>query len=73
MKTIAVDEATWKRLRELKDKLGFQSYNDVIRALVEQWHVSRVQESVEKLEIDVDAAEALAFFRQMKSIQKTKA
>lgn len=49
MKTIAVDEETWKKLRRLRDKFGAKSYDEVIDKLIELWHKQELAESVEEL------------------------
>ncbi|MEM2614102.1 MAG: hypothetical protein QXO15_07760 [Nitrososphaerota archaeon] len=49
MKTIAVDEETWKRLRKLRDKFGAKSYDEVIDKLIELWHKQELTEGVEEL------------------------
>lgn len=69
MKTIAVDEETWRKLRELKDRMGFQSFNEVINALVRKWHTSFAQESIEKMSVEIELEEAESFFKQLKRRQ----
>jgi len=49
MKTIAVDEETWRRLRRLRDKFGAKSYDEVIDKLIELWHKQELAEGVEEL------------------------
>jgi predicted CopG family antitoxin len=68
-KTIAVDEATWKKLRALKDKLGLQSYNDVINILVERWHVSEIKEAVDTLSLDLEPQEAVSILKSMRKMR----
>lgn len=66
MKTIAVDEETWRKLRELKDRMGYQSFNEVINALVRKWHTSFARESIEKMGVEIDPEEVESFFKQLK-------
>lgn len=49
MKTIAVDEETWRRLRRLRDKFGAKSYDEVIDKLIELWHKQELAKSIEEL------------------------
>jgi len=65
MKTIAVDEETWRKLRELKDRMGYQSFNELINELIKRWHMNVARENIERISIDVDPEEATAFFRQI--------
>ncbi|MEM0490224.1 MAG: ribbon-helix-helix protein, CopG family [Ignisphaera sp.] len=69
MKTIAVDEETWRKLRELKDRMGYQSFNELINELIKRWHMNVARENIERISIDVDPEEATAFFRQIKRKQ----
>ncbi|MEM1542332.1 MAG: ribbon-helix-helix protein, CopG family [Ignisphaera sp.] len=69
MKTIAVDEETWRKLRELKDKMGCQSFNELINELIKRWHMNVARENIERISIDIDPEEATAFFRQIKRKQ----
>uniref|UniRef100_A0A7C4D163 Ribbon-helix-helix protein, CopG family n=1 Tax=Ignisphaera aggregans TaxID=334771 RepID=A0A7C4D163_9CREN len=71
MKTIAVDEETWRKLRELKDRMGYQSFNELINELIKRWHMNVARENIERISIDVDPEEATAFFRQIKRKQGT--
>ncbi|MGB9709563.1 MAG: hypothetical protein ACP5II_06805 [Infirmifilum sp.] len=70
MKTIAVDETTWKKLKELKDRLGLQSYNDLIATLVEEWKLAKIKEQVNELEFDIDPKDAISFFKSRQSSQR---
>ncbi len=53
MKTIAVDEKTWRRLKEMREKLGTQSYNELINLLIERWHMTELKETVDEIKINV--------------------
>jgi predicted CopG family antitoxin len=70
VKTIAVDETTWKKLKELKDRLGLQSYNDLIATLVEEWKLAKIKEQVNELEFDIDPKDAISFFKSRQSSQR---
>lgn len=71
MKTIAVDEETWKKLRELKDRMGYQSFNELINELIKKWHMNLAKENIERIGIELDPEESLTFFKQIKRKQGT--
>lgn len=66
MKTVAVSEDTWRRLRELKEKMGFQSYNELINALIEKWHLTSVREEISKISVGISYREAGEFMNVVK-------
>jgi len=59
MKTIAVDESTWKKIKLLKDKLDARSYDEVLQKLIETWHLVELDRKVEDIVVDDDEAEVL--------------
>ncbi len=59
MKTIAVDESTWKKIRLLKDKLDARSYDEVLQKLIETWHLVELDRKVEDIVVDDEEAEVL--------------
>ena len=68
MKTIAVDEETWKSIKELKEKLDARSYDEVLKKLIQVWHLTELEEKVEKATVEEDEAElALSILKQKKA------
>lgn len=59
MKTIAVDENTWKKIKLLKDKLDAKSYDEVLQRLIETWHLVELDKKVEKIIVEDDEADML--------------
>ncbi|BAD85951.1 hypothetical protein, conserved [Thermococcus kodakarensis KOD1] len=59
MKTIAVDENTWKKIKLLKDKLDAKSYDEVLQRLIETWHLVELDKKVEKIIVEDDEADVL--------------
>ncbi|MEB3774912.1 MAG: hypothetical protein GSR86_08305 [Desulfurococcales archaeon] len=59
MKTIAVDEETWNKLRILREKLKAKSYDEVIQLLIEAWKNAEVDRALSSLQIPDDIAEDL--------------
>ena len=59
MKTIAVDESTWKKIKMLKDKLDARSYDEVLQKLIETWHLVELDKKVDGVVVDDDEAEVL--------------
>ncbi|MFA4647625.1 hypothetical protein P8X24_10345 [Pyrococcus kukulkanii] len=59
MKTIAVDESTWKKIKMLKDKLEARSYDEVLQKLIETWHLVELDKKVDKVVMSDDEAETL--------------
>jgi len=57
MKTIAVDEETWKAIKQIKDRLDAKSYSEVLRKLIEVWNSVELDAKTEKMLVDDDAAE----------------
>lgn len=49
MKTIAVDEDTWKAIKKLKRKLDVNSYDTVIKILLKKWHSSELEEKLDEM------------------------
>ena len=61
LKTIAVDERTWRKLKEMREKLGTQSYNELINLLIEKWHMSEVKETLERLDMRLSSDKVLEY------------
>ncbi|WP_297462385.1 hypothetical protein [Thermococcus sp.] len=59
MKTIAVDESTWKKIKMLKDKLEARSYDEVLQRLIETWHLVELDKKVDNVIMDDEEAEML--------------
>ncbi len=59
LKTIAVDEETWNKLRILREKLKAKSYDEVIQLLIEAWKNAEVDRALSSLQIPDDIAEDL--------------
>ncbi|ALV62434.1 hypothetical protein ADU37_CDS07350 [Thermococcus sp. 2319x1] len=59
MKTIAVDEDTWEAIKKLKAKLDARSYDEVLRKLIEAWHLVEFDLKTEKVVLDDDEAELM--------------
>ncbi|MFA4662573.1 hypothetical protein [Pyrococcus kukulkanii] len=59
MKTIAVDESTWKKIKMLKDKLEARSYDEVLQKLIETWHLVELDKKVDKVVMNDEEAETL--------------
>jgi len=59
LKTIAVDEETWNKLRILREKLKAKSYDEVIQLLIEVWKNTEVDRALSSLQIPDDIAEDL--------------
>ncbi|KUH32193.1 MULTISPECIES: hypothetical protein [Thermococcus] len=59
MKTIAVDESTWKKIKLLKDKLEARSYDEVLQKLIETWHLVELDKKVDNVIMDDEEAEML--------------
>ncbi len=68
MKTIAVDEKTWKRLKEMREKLGTQSYNELINLLIERWHVTEFKKAVDKIKIDLSPTAVAEYVNMKKKV-----
>ncbi|NJE31127.1 hypothetical protein E3E38_08740 [Thermococcus sp. 18S1] len=59
MKTIAVDESTWRKIKLLKDKLEARSYDEVLQKLIETWHLVELDKKVDNVIMDDEEAEML--------------
>lgn len=68
MKTVAVSEETWRKLRELKEKMGYPSFNELIEALIERWHLVSLREEIEKISVDYDYEDARKFIDTSRSM-----
>lgn len=67
---MAISEETWKKLKELKEKMGFQSYNELINALIEKWHLTSVKEELSRINIEISANEAQEFINAIRQKKK---
>ena len=61
MKTIAVDEKTWRKLKEMREKLKTRSYNELINLLIERWHMFEVEKMLEKINIKISPDKVLKY------------
>ncbi|AFN03171.1 hypothetical protein PFDSM3638_01880 [Pyrococcus furiosus DSM 3638] len=59
MKTIAVDETTWKKIKMLKDKMEARSYDEVLQRLIETWHLVELDKKVDRIILNDEEAETL--------------
>jgi len=66
LKTVAVSEDTWRKLKELKEKMGFSSYNELINLLIEKWHLISLKEELSKIDVNIDMNEARRFIKYLK-------
>uniref|UniRef100_A0A7J3X7A7 VapB-type antitoxin n=1 Tax=Thermofilum pendens TaxID=2269 RepID=A0A7J3X7A7_THEPE len=67
MKTIAVTEETWRKLKELKEKLDMRSFDDLINTLIETWNLSVIRDTAEKIKVSAEPYEIVSFFNQIRS------
>jgi len=51
MKTIAVDEGTWVKLKILREKLQAKSYDEVIQLLIEAWKNTELDKALTDAQI----------------------
>ena len=51
MKTIAVDESTWNKLRVLREKLQVKSYDELIQLLIDTWKNNALDQVLDSLEV----------------------
>ncbi len=63
MKTIAVDEKTWRKLKEIREKLGMQSYNELINILIEKWHIAELKEHIDDINLELSADMVNEYFK----------
>ena len=59
MKTIAVDESTWKKIKMLKSRMDAKSYDEVLQRLIEVWHLVELDKKVEDVVFGDEEAETL--------------
>ena len=52
MKTIAVDEETWEAIKKLKSRLEARSYTEVLKRLIEAWHLMELDKKAENVVLD---------------------
>ncbi len=57
MKTIAVDEQTWNKLRMLREKLKARSYDEVIQLLIETWKNTELDKVLSETQVPDDVAD----------------
>jgi len=72
LKTIAIDEKTWRKLKEIREKLGAQSYNELINILIEEWRIKKIKESVESINTDIPASMVDKYLAKIKSGKEEK-
>lgn len=54
MKTIAVDEQTWNKLKMLREKLKARSYDEVIQMLIEAWKNTELDRVISETQVPDD-------------------
>ncbi len=59
MKTIAVDEETWRKLKKLRERLRARSYDEVIDRLIELWHKNELAKAAEEMVYSEEDGEKL--------------
>ncbi|MEB3862274.1 MAG: hypothetical protein GSR84_08670 [Desulfurococcales archaeon] len=57
MKTIAVDEQTWNKLRMLREKLKARSYDEVIQMLIETWKNTELDKVLSETQVPDDVVD----------------
>ncbi|MEM4976035.1 MAG: antitoxin VapB family protein [Desulfurococcaceae archaeon] len=70
MKTVAISEETWRKLKELKEKMNFQSFNELIEALIETWHLTSIKNELSKINMSYEFEEAERFIDTVKQFSK---
>ncbi|MEM0325546.1 MAG: antitoxin VapB family protein [Desulfurococcaceae archaeon] len=70
MKTVAISEETWRKLKELKEKMNFQSFNELIEALIETWHLTSIRNELSRININYEFEEAKRFIDTVKLFSK---
>ncbi|MEM4061737.1 MAG: antitoxin VapB family protein [Desulfurococcaceae archaeon] len=70
MKTVAISEETWRKLKELKEKMNFQSFNELIEALIETWHLTSIKNELSKINMSYEFEEAKRFIDTVKQFSK---
>ncbi|MEM4762902.1 MAG: hypothetical protein QXH78_02600 [Desulfurococcaceae archaeon] len=70
MKTVAVSEDTWKKLKELKKKIGVQSINEVINALIEAWHLKALKDELSKIDLKISYNDIREFISTIRAFGK---
>ncbi|MFA4641442.1 hypothetical protein [Pyrococcus kukulkanii] len=74
MKTIAVDEETWEAIKKLKAKLDAKSYSEVLKKLIEVWHLVELDMKAEKVTLDEDEADlVLSILKDREKYYSSKA
>lgn len=57
VKTIAVDEQTWNKLRMLREKLKARSYDEVIQLLIETWKNTELDKVLSETQVPDDVVD----------------
>ncbi|MEM4561597.1 MAG: antitoxin VapB family protein [Desulfurococcaceae archaeon] len=70
MKTVAISEETWRKLKELKEKMNFQSFNELIEALIETWHLTSIKNELSKINMSYEFEEAKRFIDTVKQFSR---
>jgi len=66
MKTIAVDEETWKKLKKIRERLRARSYDEVIDKLIELWHRNEMAEAAKEIVYSDETEEKLYHFLSLR-------
>lgn len=51
--------------------MGYQTFNELINELIKKWHMNLAKENIERIGVELDPEESLAFFKQIKRKQGT--
>ncbi|MEM4718120.1 MAG: hypothetical protein QXE81_05115 [Desulfurococcaceae archaeon] len=70
MKTVAVSLETWQKLKELKERMGFQSFNELIETLIERWHLTSLKEELSKIDLNIEYKDAKKFIEVVRAPRK---
>lgn len=70
MKTVALSEESWRKLKELKEKMGFRSFNELIEMLIETWHLTSLKEELSRVELSFDFEDAKKFINDARKAPK---
>jgi len=73
MKTIAVDEITWKKLKKLREKLGVRSYDEIIDKLIEAWQKQELNQSiVDLIQPSEKSSDLISYILDRKAMKREK-
>ncbi len=70
MKTIAVDESTWNKLRMIREKLQAKSYDEVIQVLIEAWKNTELDKALRDTRIPSDLVDDIESCTEKKTAKE---